>query len=66
VHAENQPQGAHVELREIASGSTRLVEAGYLVACHGAHSTVRRALEIEMRGTSRLAEAVSALSRAPL
>jgi 2-polyprenyl-6-methoxyphenol hydroxylase-like FAD-dependent oxidoreductase len=43
-----------------------VVDARYLIAADGAHSRVRRALGIEMRGPDNLLGAVSALFRAPL
>ena len=49
-----------------SAGTTRVVRARYLVAADGAHSTVRRALGIPMRGPDHLAEVVTALFRAPL
>jgi len=44
----------------------RVVDAQYLIAADGAHSRVRRALGIAMRGPDNLLGAVSALFRAPL
>jgi 2-polyprenyl-6-methoxyphenol hydroxylase-like FAD-dependent oxidoreductase len=58
--------GARAVLRDVRTGATRVVRAQYLVGADGAHSAVRRALGIPMRGPDRLAEAVSALFRAPL
>ena len=58
--------GARAVLRDVRTGATRVVEAQYLVAADGAHSAVRRALRVAMRGPDRLAGAVSALFRAPL
>ena len=48
------------------AGDERVVRARYVVAADGAHSTVRRALGIPMRGPDHLAEVVTALFRAPL
>ncbi len=42
------------------------VDAGYLIAADGAHSRIRSALGIQMRGPDDLNGAVSALFRAPL
>ncbi|SFB86063.1 2-polyprenyl-6-methoxyphenol hydroxylase [Nocardioides terrae] len=47
---------------ELADGSTREIEADYLVGCDGGSSTVRRELGIELRGESRL-EMTQALFR---
>jgi putative polyketide hydroxylase len=44
----------------------RVVEADYLIAADGAHSRIRGALGIPMRGPDKLLGAVSALFRAPL
>jgi putative polyketide hydroxylase len=63
---QHRPDGVRVALREIARGGSRSVDARYLIAADGAHSTVRRALGIQMRGPDRLVGAVSALFRAPL
>ncbi|MGZ4666612.1 MAG: FAD-dependent monooxygenase [Frankiaceae bacterium] len=49
-----------------ATGGTTVVRARYVVAAHGAHSTVRTALGIPMRGPEHLAEQLSVLFRAPL
>jgi putative polyketide hydroxylase len=66
VGVEDRPDGVRVMLRDVAGGGLRAVEARYLIAADGAHSTVRRALGVEMRGPDRLVGAVSALFRAPL
>jgi putative polyketide hydroxylase len=66
VSAENGPDGVRAVLRDAAGGGERIVCARYLVAADGAHSSVRRALGIPMRGPDHLAEVVTALFRAPL
>jgi 2-polyprenyl-6-methoxyphenol hydroxylase-like FAD-dependent oxidoreductase len=66
VGVDNGPDGVHAVVRDTASGDERVVRARYLVAADGAHSTVRRALGIPMRGPDHLAEVVTALFRAPL
>jgi putative polyketide hydroxylase len=66
VSLANGPDGVRAILRDAFSGDTRVVRARYLVAADGAHSTVRRALGIPMRGPDHLAEVVTALFRAPL
>ncbi len=58
--------GVRAVLRDVRTGATRVVRAQYLVAADGAHSAVRRALGIAMRGPDRLADVVTALFRAPL
>jgi putative polyketide hydroxylase len=63
---EHRPDGVRVALRDVARGGSRVVDARYLIAADGAHSTARRALGIEMRGPDRLVAAVSGLFRAPL
>ena len=57
--------GVRVALRDALGGST-LVDARYLIAADGAHSTVRSALGVEMLGSDRLLGAASVLFRAPL
>jgi 2-polyprenyl-6-methoxyphenol hydroxylase-like FAD-dependent oxidoreductase len=57
--------GARVVLRD-ARRRTRTVHARYLVAADGAHSTVRGALRIAMRGPGQLSQAVATQFRAPL
>lgn len=66
VSVDDRPEGVQALLHEVASGEPRIVHARYLVAADGAHSTVRDALDIPMRGPDGLAAAVSALFRAPL
>jgi len=66
VSVVNGPDGVRVELRDAATGRSSTVRARYVVAADGAHSRVRRALGIAMRGPDRLADVVSVLFRAPL
>ena len=66
VQVEPRPDGVRVMLSDTAGGRSRVVEASYVIAADGAHSTVRQALGIEMHGSDRLMEAVSTLFRAPL
>jgi putative polyketide hydroxylase len=63
---EHRPNGVRVLLSGAAGGPPRVVDASYLIAADGAHSTVRQALGIEMHGPDRLTEAASTLFRAPL
>jgi putative polyketide hydroxylase len=66
VGAEDRPDGVRATLRDFATGESRVVRARYLIGADGAHSAVRRALGIPMRGTDELERAVGALFRAPL
>jgi putative polyketide hydroxylase len=61
IDLEQRADGA----RAVLSGG-RVVDARYLIAADGAHSRVRNALGIGMRGPDNLLGAVSALFRAPL
>lgn len=65
VGLELRPDGVEATLRRV-DGATRLVRARHLVGADGAHSAVRGALGIGMRGPGHLLDAVSALFRAPL
>jgi 2-polyprenyl-6-methoxyphenol hydroxylase-like FAD-dependent oxidoreductase len=58
--------GVQVTLRDVATGAERVVDARALVGADGAHSAVRRALGIELRGPDRLAECATAVFRADL
>ncbi len=66
VGIEHRRHTVLVTLRDVASGATRRVEARYVIAADGAHSRVRRALGIELRGPDHLTEVSTALFRAPL
>jgi 2-polyprenyl-6-methoxyphenol hydroxylase-like FAD-dependent oxidoreductase len=66
VGVEQAPDGVEVVLRDVASGDQRTVGARYLIAADGAHSRIRTALGIAMRGPDGLAHVVNALFRAPL
>ena len=66
VGVEDRAEGVEVVLRDCASGDVRTVRARYLVAADGAHSRIRTALGIAMRGPDGLGHVVTALFRAPL
>jgi putative polyketide hydroxylase len=66
VALEQDPEGVEVTLRDVATGEVRPVGARYLIAADGAHSRIRTALGIAMRGPDRLAHVVRALFRAAL
>jgi putative polyketide hydroxylase len=66
VGVEDLAEGVAVALRDVASGDVRTVRARYLVAADGAHSRIRTAVGIPMRGPDGLAHVVTAVFRAPL
>jgi 2-polyprenyl-6-methoxyphenol hydroxylase-like FAD-dependent oxidoreductase len=66
VRVVNGPDRARVTLRNARTGESRIVHARYLVGADGAHSTVRNALGIAMRGPDDLHDSVHAMFRAPL
>ena len=66
VSVAQLPGGVEVAVRDIPSGEVRSVRAHYLVAADGARSRIRAALGIAMRGPDGLADAVTAVFRAPL
>ena len=59
-------EGVRAHVRDLASGALTVVDARYLVAADGVHSTVRRALRIGMHGPDRLADRIGVQFRAPL
>jgi len=66
IGVETVGDGLVATLRDVATQSVRRVRARYVIAADGAHSRVRTALGIAMHGPDRLAEAGSAVFRAPL
>jgi putative polyketide hydroxylase len=63
---EDLPEGVEVTLRDVATGEVRSVRARYLVGADGAHSRIRAAVGVPMRGPDGLAHVVTAIFRAPL
>jgi putative polyketide hydroxylase len=66
IGVEDLPDGVAVALRNVATGEVRSVRARYLVAADGAHSRIRTAVGVPMRGPDGLAHVVTALFRASL
>ena len=66
VDLAERPDAVRVRLRDAATRATRAVEAAYVVAADGAHSTVRRAAGIPMHGPDRLAASATAVFHTPL
>lgn len=66
VKFEETSQEIQAELRDEQTGETFLVVADYLIAGDGAHSGVRQALGIDMKGPGVLTHAVSILFEADL
>ncbi len=58
--------GAHVVLRDLASGRTRTIAAQYVIGADGARSVVRERVGIPVRGVEHLIEALSVVVHAPL
>jgi putative polyketide hydroxylase len=63
---EQDETGGTALLRDDASGATQSVSFDYLLACDGAHSALRDALNIRLQGPGVLTHAVSILFRADL
>jgi putative polyketide hydroxylase len=62
------PDGDAVEvlLRDVATGAVETVRTRYVIAADGAHSRIRQALGIAMRGPDDIGHVVSSVFRAPL
>jgi len=58
--------GVTATLRDVASGATRTVRAGWIVAADGARSTIRERLGIAVTGSDDVLGGVTATIRAPL
>lgn len=66
IAATPHDDGVEVVLRDIATGAIATVCPRYVIAADGAHSRIRQALGIAMRGPDDIGHVVSALFRAPL
>jgi putative polyketide hydroxylase len=66
IGVEDMPEGVAVALRDVATGEVRTVRARYLIAADGAHSRIRAAVGVPMRGPDGLAHVVTAIFRASL
>jgi putative polyketide hydroxylase len=66
IAARPQDDRVEVALRDIATGAIETVCPLYVIAADGAHSRIRQALGIAMRGPDDIGHVVSALFRAPL
>jgi putative polyketide hydroxylase len=66
VGVEDRADGVEVAIRDLGTGERRRVRARYLVAADGAHSAIRKALGIAMRGPQGLAHVITAIFRASL
>jgi putative polyketide hydroxylase len=66
VAATARGDEVEVVLRDVATGAVETVRTRYLIAADGAHSRIRQALGIAMRGPDEIGHVVSALFRAPL
>jgi 2-polyprenyl-6-methoxyphenol hydroxylase-like FAD-dependent oxidoreductase len=63
---EAGPDGVRAVMRDVATGERWVVRARHLIAADGAHSRMRDALGIRMRGRGDLEDAVAVQFRAPL
>jgi putative polyketide hydroxylase len=66
IGVEDLPEGVAVALHDVATGDVRTVRARYLVAADGAHSRIRTAVGVPMRGPDGLAHVVTAIFHASL
>jgi 2-polyprenyl-6-methoxyphenol hydroxylase-like FAD-dependent oxidoreductase len=66
IQIKDTPSGVRAQLRTTATTTTRTIDAAYVIAADGAHSTVRRATGIAMHGPDALSATATALFRAPL
>jgi len=61
---EQDRDGVNAVIRDVESGATRTVGAGYLVACDGWRSPVRERLQIAMSGHGLISDSVTIYFRA--
>jgi 2-polyprenyl-6-methoxyphenol hydroxylase-like FAD-dependent oxidoreductase len=66
VAVTSEDEHHQVVVAEARTGRRRTLESTYIVAADGAHSYMRTALGIDMRGPDQLLDGVSVLFRAPL
>jgi 2-polyprenyl-6-methoxyphenol hydroxylase-like FAD-dependent oxidoreductase len=66
IAVEGGSEGVTLTLRDLATGRSRRVEAGHVIAADGIRSTVRAALGIGASRRERLSESLVVLFRAPL
>ena len=66
VAVDAGPAGVRVVVSDVATGATHTIQAEYLIAADGAHSTVRDELGVAMRGPDNLYEGVTVVFHAPL
>ncbi len=52
IGVEQEENGVEIEVRDLASGEQRTVQADWLLGCDGARSLVRRSAEIELEDLS--------------
>ena len=65
VSFEEDATGVTTTIRDVESGRTFQVRSRYLVGCDGAHSAVREAIGIEMRGRGVLTYTTNCIFRCP-
>jgi 2-polyprenyl-6-methoxyphenol hydroxylase-like FAD-dependent oxidoreductase len=54
ISLEQNAEEARAEIRDLTTHTTETLSVPYLVACDGAASSVRRALQIKMQGSAKL------------
>ena len=66
VELEQSDAGVVASIRDHASGEIETIRARYLIGADGAHSSVRRAIGVQMEGSDTLAEYQMVQFKAPL